>query len=322
MESKIELKIKCPVCGHLAFEEEDDYDICDNCFWKNDKSQADHPDRIGGANHDTSLNQYRRDWLAGKIKFSSVFSSQARKNKRRQGVRRLTQLTKRFGRRHAENQMWTIKTDTPISAKDFAAIKTAILSLKNAEDNFIIIDLLGCPRNALFIQVAIWEEGIWFVELNFDEGKIIRRYDKGKYKVKINPWTQYRFFTNNSRDVIRIFRRLLCRGKFPNLRDWVDCTESIVLDEPAAICDSNRLHLEKLTAKMFRFIKKELGHDKAYVLSCEENEDVRQQLIDELVDIEIEGVNSDGTVDARSRFAADILNLICFDQPHDDEDEE
>ena len=55
--------IKCPVCGEYTFAEEDDFDICDICFWENDGYQMRHPDYRGGANH-TSLNEARAAWKA------------------------------------------------------------------------------------------------------------------------------------------------------------------------------------------------------------------------------------------------------------------
>ena len=50
--------IKCPVCGKFFFEEEDDFDICDVCYWENDAYQIRHPDR-SGANR-MSLNEARK----------------------------------------------------------------------------------------------------------------------------------------------------------------------------------------------------------------------------------------------------------------------
>ncbi|MBR1552882.1 MAG: hypothetical protein IJ631_02570 [Schwartzia sp.] len=61
----MEGKIKCPVCGEYAFEEEDDFDVCDICYWENDGYQMAHPDYNGGANK-MSLNEARAAWKAKK----------------------------------------------------------------------------------------------------------------------------------------------------------------------------------------------------------------------------------------------------------------
>ena len=53
--------IKCPVCGLYEFEEMDDYDSCDVCFWQNDNLQIKRPDYWGGAN-DLCLNDYKKQW--------------------------------------------------------------------------------------------------------------------------------------------------------------------------------------------------------------------------------------------------------------------
>lgn len=56
--------IKCPVCGKYTFAEEDDYDICDECWWMNDRYQNMHPEYAGGANK-MSLNQARAAYARG-----------------------------------------------------------------------------------------------------------------------------------------------------------------------------------------------------------------------------------------------------------------
>ena len=59
----MEEKIKCPVCGQYTFEERDDYDVCEVCFWENDDLQLKNPDMRGGANKE-SLNEARAAWKA------------------------------------------------------------------------------------------------------------------------------------------------------------------------------------------------------------------------------------------------------------------
>lgn len=60
MERKSELKVKCPVCGNLSFEEEDDFDICPVCNWENDGTERYAPD-MAGANK-VSYNEACKMW--------------------------------------------------------------------------------------------------------------------------------------------------------------------------------------------------------------------------------------------------------------------
>ena len=53
-------KIKCPICGSGNFEE-NDFDICDECFWENDGVQYHNPNFSGGANN-LSQNGYKKWW--------------------------------------------------------------------------------------------------------------------------------------------------------------------------------------------------------------------------------------------------------------------
>lgn len=57
--------IKCPVCGKYTFEEYNDMDICDECWWLNDGIQMNNPDYKGGGNH-MSLNEAKAAYAAGK----------------------------------------------------------------------------------------------------------------------------------------------------------------------------------------------------------------------------------------------------------------
>lgn len=51
----------CPVCGQSKFD--DEFDICNVCFWENDTYQSDNPDEDGGANR-LSLSDYKKWWDA------------------------------------------------------------------------------------------------------------------------------------------------------------------------------------------------------------------------------------------------------------------
>lgn len=52
-------KMLCPICQQSLLDE--DYDICDNCFWENDPTQFELPDFTNGANH-LSIVDYRKWW--------------------------------------------------------------------------------------------------------------------------------------------------------------------------------------------------------------------------------------------------------------------
>lgn len=74
------------------------------------------------------------------------------------------------------------------------------------------------------------------------------------------------------------------------------------------------MHLELITEEMFQFIQQELGYDKEQVLRCETDDDFWSKLVNELFDIEIEGINSDDTIEPRSQMAADIVDLLTPNQ--------
>lgn len=57
-------KVKCPVCGKFEFDDRDDYEICDICFWENEEYQITHPDK-SGANR-MSLNEARKAYREGR----------------------------------------------------------------------------------------------------------------------------------------------------------------------------------------------------------------------------------------------------------------
>ncbi len=57
----------CPCCGQFEFEEVNGYEVCEVCGWEDDPYQFENPDKTG-ANH-ISLNEYRKKWQAGEIKF-------------------------------------------------------------------------------------------------------------------------------------------------------------------------------------------------------------------------------------------------------------
>lgn len=59
------LKVKCPVCGTVAFPFQGSYDVCPKCGWVNETFQEENPDEDGGVNF-MSLNQARQAWREGK----------------------------------------------------------------------------------------------------------------------------------------------------------------------------------------------------------------------------------------------------------------
>ena len=62
-------KIRCPICGNMAFEEEDDYDICEVCGWENDSAHFLSPDQYHGPNGKWSLNDAKKAWAEGQTLF-------------------------------------------------------------------------------------------------------------------------------------------------------------------------------------------------------------------------------------------------------------
>jgi hypothetical protein len=55
---KLEYMTACKVCGYNTLPENDDYEICQVCFWQSDPSDPTNPDEVsGGANSGLSLNQ-------------------------------------------------------------------------------------------------------------------------------------------------------------------------------------------------------------------------------------------------------------------------
>lgn len=61
MKKKLDCQSKmlCPICQQSLLDE--DYDICNNCFWENDPAQFECPNFAGGANHLFVLD-YKKWW--------------------------------------------------------------------------------------------------------------------------------------------------------------------------------------------------------------------------------------------------------------------
>lgn len=55
---------KCPVCGKLQFTQENSFEICPACNWKDDADQQEYPDEENRANR-MSLNQAKEAWKNG-----------------------------------------------------------------------------------------------------------------------------------------------------------------------------------------------------------------------------------------------------------------
>jgi len=56
-------KYKCPCCGFLTLESENEYDICRVCFWEDDPYQREDETLAEGANK-ISLAEARSNYLA------------------------------------------------------------------------------------------------------------------------------------------------------------------------------------------------------------------------------------------------------------------
>lgn len=60
----------CPCCGHLTFgEPPGSYDICDVCFWEDDRIQLRWPDWTGGANGPSLIEAQRTYAELGAMEF-------------------------------------------------------------------------------------------------------------------------------------------------------------------------------------------------------------------------------------------------------------
>lgn len=70
--------IPCPICGSMAYEEEEDFNICELCGWENDGSLSD-PDWWGGANEKWSVNTARKAWEEGQTLFENFPNPKANK---------------------------------------------------------------------------------------------------------------------------------------------------------------------------------------------------------------------------------------------------
>lgn len=67
MSDNMNTKHICPVCGKYEFEERDSFDMCPVCGWFDDDLQLVKPE-LSGCNR-LCLNEYRKKWQAGEIKF-------------------------------------------------------------------------------------------------------------------------------------------------------------------------------------------------------------------------------------------------------------
>lgn len=79
---------------------------------------------------------------------------------------------------------------------------------------------------------------------------------------------------------------------------------------------------KKLTKELEEFALKECNVTREELVSAEENEDVRQKLIDIFFDIEVEELTDD-SITERGYKAADIVTILCYPMSANyDEDEE
>ncbi|GAA3847876.1 hypothetical protein GCM10022207_06570 [Streptomyces lannensis] len=56
---------RCPCCGFITLFERGAFEICDVCYWEDDGQDEHDADEVhGGPNHDLSLRQARRNFVA------------------------------------------------------------------------------------------------------------------------------------------------------------------------------------------------------------------------------------------------------------------
>ena len=85
------------------------------------------------------------------------------------------------------------------------------------------------------------------------------------------------------------------------------------------------MNLEKITEEMFQFLKDTFNVEKDQIMDLENNEELRQKLLDELLWIEVDGFIDDD-VDEETRkkgnLAADIITFISYKPEYTEEDNE
>ena len=83
------------------------------------------------------------------------------------------------------------------------------------------------------------------------------------------------------------------------------------------------MELEKITDEMYEFLKENYNVSKEQILNLENDEDLRQHLLDVLTWVECDGTEKDADEDTvkRGDLAADIITYISYKPPHDDEEE-
>ena len=82
------------------------------------------------------------------------------------------------------------------------------------------------------------------------------------------------------------------------------------------------LELEKITDEMYEFLQENYNASKEQVLNLENDEDLRQYLLDVLTWVECDGIEegADEETVRRGDLAADIITYISYKPPHDDEE--
>lgn len=83
------------------------------------------------------------------------------------------------------------------------------------------------------------------------------------------------------------------------------------------------MELDKLTPELIEFAWNEIGVDEKTLRSTEENEELRQDILDKLEDIEVEEVMSvgDGPDTKRGKLVYTLINILCYPMGDEDDDD-
>lgn len=134
----------------------------------------------------------------------------------------------------ARQTAWNLKVNNPIDSEQFFIIDLIIHSLRNAPNNYLVIDINPEPLSCeplTYIQAIRNGESLWEVELHFEVPCFFCYAYKGAVRVRKHPWTQFGAKFYNVKDVSAIFKQVLCHNSVPDLSKWRDYTKRIYLEQ-------------------------------------------------------------------------------------------
>ena len=128
---------------------------------------------------------------------------------------------------------WYFLLNNPIQPSEFSCIDAIIHSLKNAPDNYIVININPEPLSCgplTYIQAAPYSKNLWRVEFHFEEPCCFSYTHRRKTIVHNHPWTNLGSKFHSADDVSAVFRQVLCSNSVPALYGWRNYTKSIYLE--------------------------------------------------------------------------------------------